>query len=79
MCFTIPGKIEKIDKGVAAVGEDQKIDLGLVTDAKVGDWILHNGDRVVKKISKKDAKTLMKIFKLVSPPKDDLPSGGSWS
>jgi hydrogenase assembly chaperone HypC/HupF len=62
MCFTIPGKIESIKKGVATVDEDKKIDLGLVTKVKVGDWILHNGDRAVKKISKKDAKTLIKII-----------------
>jgi len=62
MCFTIPGKIEKIEKGVATIGENQKIDLGLVTDAKTGDWVLHNNSCVIKKISEKDAERLMKIL-----------------
>jgi hydrogenase assembly chaperone HypC/HupF len=61
MCFTIPGKIESVKEGVAKIGGEE-IDLCLVSNAKAGDWILHNRGRAIKKISKKDAETLMKII-----------------
>ncbi len=65
MCLTIPGKIKSINNGVALVGNGSRtaqVDLGLVFDAKVGDWILYATDRAVKKISKEDAKEIIMLL-----------------
>lgn len=65
MCLTIPGKIEEIKEGVATVSNDSRtaqVDLGLVFDAKVGDWILYATDRAVKRISEEDAKEIISLL-----------------
>lgn len=65
MCLTIPGKILAVDRGVATVRsnkEDVRIDLGLVTDAKVGDWLLFATKRAVKVISESDAREIIDLL-----------------
>jgi len=65
MCLTIPGKIESIKKGIATVSNGSRtaqVDLGLVFDAKVGDWILYATDRAVKQISAEDAKEIISLL-----------------
>jgi hydrogenase assembly chaperone HypC/HupF len=65
MCFTLPGRIKSIKKGIAIVengAQKATVDLGLVSDAKVGDWVLYTSDRAVKRISKAEAEELKKIF-----------------
>lgn len=65
MCLTIPGKIESIDKGIATVisaRERAQIDLSLVFEAQVGDWILYATNRAVKIISEEDAKEIISLL-----------------
>lgn len=65
MCLTIPGKILAINDGVAVVengGRTAQIDMGLVFDAKVGDWVLYATDRAVKLISEDDAKDIISLL-----------------
>jgi biotin synthase len=65
MCLTIPGKIESIDKGIATVisaRERAQIDLSLVFEAQVGDWILYATNRAVKVISEEDAKEIISLL-----------------
>lgn len=65
MCLTIPGKIKEIKEGIATVENGQRtaqVDLGLVFDAKVGDWILYATDRAVKRISEEDAKEIISLL-----------------
>jgi len=65
MCLTIPGKIESIDKGIATVisaRERAQIDLSLVFEAQVGDWILYATNRAVKVISEDDAKEIISLL-----------------
>lgn len=65
MCLTIPGKIQSINEGVATVGNGSRtaqVDLGLVFDAKIGDWLLYATDRAVKLISERDAKEIISLL-----------------
>ncbi|MEI6499162.1 MAG: radical SAM protein [bacterium] len=65
MCLTIPGKILSIDKGVATVLSGSKtaqIDLGIVFDAEVGNWVLYAGERAVKVITEQDAKEIISLL-----------------
>lgn len=65
MCLTIPGKILAIDKNIATVKSTHRtaqIDLGLVSGAKVGSWLLYATDRAVKVISKKDAREIIELL-----------------
>ncbi len=65
MCLTIPGKIKSIKNGRATVQNSSRtaqIELGLVLDAKVGDWVLYATDRAVKSISEEDAREIIKLL-----------------
>jgi len=65
MCLTIPGKILKINNNIATVKSTNRtaqIDLGLVSGARIGSWLLYATDRAVKIISKQDAKEIIKLL-----------------
>jgi len=65
VCLTIPGKIESISKGRAKVSYADKtteVNLGVILDARVGDWVLYAGDMAVKKISAQDAKEIIELL-----------------
>ncbi len=70
MCLTIPAKILEIDKEKAiieSVNERKKINISVVKDLKIGDWVLYIANFAVKKINKKDAK---EIINLLQPYKE---------
>ena len=65
MCLTIPGKIKSINKGMAVVENGARrahIDMSLVFNAKVGDWVLYATDRAVRRISASDAKEIISLL-----------------
>lgn len=66
MCLTLPARIEAIEKGVATVRQGRErlsIDLGLVSGAKVGDWVLYAQNRAVKLISAAEAREIKSLLK----------------
>lgn len=65
MCLTIPGKIKSIVDGVATVengARSEQIELGVVLDAKVGDWVLYATDRAVRKIDEVEAREIIELL-----------------
>ena len=65
MCLTIPAKILKIDKNIAIINDGskiKKIDIGILSNIKIGDWILYLNKIAVKKISAHDAKEILEIL-----------------
>ena len=65
MCLTIPGKILKINRNIATVKSTNRtaqIDLGLVSGAHVGNWLLYATDRAVKVISEHDAREIIELL-----------------
>jgi len=62
MCLAVPGKIKKINKNLATVdfgGVLSEVNLVLVENPMVGDWILAHAGVGIKKISSKDAKDIL--------------------
>ncbi|MDD5341030.1 MAG: HypC/HybG/HupF family hydrogenase formation chaperone [Patescibacteria group bacterium] len=68
MCLSIPYKIKKITGGKAVADSCQKknrvIDLGILPNAKVGDWILALNNFAVQVIPDSQADELMKMLNI---------------
>ncbi len=65
MCLTIPGKIKSIKDGIATVengDRTEQIELGIVIDAKVGDWVLYATNRAVRLIDEQEAREIIELL-----------------
>jgi len=65
MCLTIPAQIIKLEGSQAIIRDSnttKKVKVSLISDLKVGDWILYITDLVVKKISESDAQEIMELL-----------------
>jgi hydrogenase expression/formation protein HypC len=65
MCLSIPARIVSIDGSIAEVsvgGTLFKAGLHMVSDAKVGDYILLHAGFAIQMISKKEAEDTIKLF-----------------
>ncbi|MDD5625667.1 MAG: HypC/HybG/HupF family hydrogenase formation chaperone [Patescibacteria group bacterium] len=63
MCLANPQKIIKINKDKALTDSNKEINISLVSKLKKGDYVLAQNGFAVKKISQKEAKASLKIFK----------------
>ena len=63
MCLAIPVKIKKLTGTKAEIENGKIIDISLISNIKVGDYILAHADLGIHKISKKEAKEILKIVK----------------
>lgn len=65
MCLATPLKIKKI-KGEKAVVEsgnhDHIVDLSLIKDPKIGDYVLAHGDMAINKVESKEAEKILKMI-----------------
>lgn len=68
MCLSIPSQVVKI-KGkraeVQANGHQHQVDLSLLKNVKIGDYLLVHGDLALNKVSKTEAE---KIIKMINEP-----------
>ena len=65
MCLTRPVQIKKISGGLAMIGAGKtvrKIDVSLIKNPRVGDWVLSQADLAMEKISSKEAKKILKLL-----------------
>ncbi len=63
MCLTYPVKIIAIENGLAKiVGKDLEIKTSLIPDLRSGDWVLVNANLALKKITKKEAEEINKLY-----------------
>ena len=65
MCLATNVKIIKIKEDWATVeegGRSYKVNISLVKDAKIGDYILAHGDLAVNKLPESDALEILKII-----------------
>jgi hydrogenase expression/formation protein HypC len=62
MCVAIPVKISKIKDGKAEV-DGKTINISLIPDVKVGDWILCHSGLAVNKIPSNDAQKILELNK----------------
>ena len=65
MCLATPMKIKEIN-GARAVVESGShshiVDLSLIKDAKVGDYILAHGDMAINKVAEEDAEKILEMI-----------------
>ena len=69
MCMTLPHKITKIDGQTATVECGEKthtVDIQLVPDAQVGDWVLSENGYAITQVSEKDAQETLDLIKDIS-------------
>ena len=67
MCFELPSKIVSIKDKKATVdcfGRQSEVDLIMIDDLKIGDYVLVRGDYAVSKIDKKEAKEVLDLLKI---------------
>ncbi|MDD5772020.1 MAG: HypC/HybG/HupF family hydrogenase formation chaperone [bacterium] len=79
MCLAIPGKIIKIDKNTAVVdfgGIKKESALDLLSDAKIGDYVLVHAGFAISKIDKDDALETLKLLNEIDEFKK-LPESGT--
>lgn len=66
MCVATPVRLIKIDgrKGIIkSEGEEKAVDLSLVEEPKINDWLLVHGEMAVGKIDADEAKEILKLAK----------------
>lgn len=66
MCLATPVKIIskiKNKKSKMMVENSREVDISLVPDAKVGDWLLCHADLAVQKIGAREAKEILRLSK----------------
>ena len=66
MCLAVPAKIRTIDKDQALVdfgGVTKKISLGILSDVKVGEYVLVHAGFAIGKLEAQEAQDTIKIFK----------------
>lgn len=65
MCLSIPAKVISIDADMARVsvgGTEYNASLQMITDVKVGDYILMHTGFAIQKISPEEAQETLKLF-----------------
>jgi hydrogenase expression/formation protein HypC len=66
MCLATPMKILKIKGDKAIVGSAKhthEVDLSLIKEPKVGEYILAHGDMAINKLPLTEAKKILKLIK----------------
>ncbi len=63
MCLTVPLKIEKIcQDNLAKLSDKREVNVSLIKNAKVGDWVLVNANLAISKISAKEAREISNLL-----------------
>lgn len=71
MCLATPVKItKKINKLKLQVEDDRIIDISLIPDAKVGDWVLCHADLAVNIIDAGEAQKILKLSRKIHQSKE---------
>ncbi|MDP8299426.1 MAG: HypC/HybG/HupF family hydrogenase formation chaperone [Candidatus Tantalella remota] len=66
MCWSVPGRIVDIEEQKARVdisGVERDIALDLITDPKVGDYVLIHAGYAIQKVDEEQAKFTIEFFK----------------
>ena len=66
MCWSVPGKIKEIKSNIAKVeisGIERDVVLDLVTDPKVGEYVLVHAGYALQKVDQEKAEFTISFFK----------------
>ena len=69
MCLAVPAKVLEIkgDKGVVDFGGIRReVNLSLIDDVKVGDYVLIHVGFAIQKLERKEAEEILKLWQEVS-------------
>ena len=67
MCLTIPKQIIAVNKNIVKLvrpGSPQVENAISIINTKKGDWVLTQNDVIIKKVTAKQAKEILKILKI---------------
>ena len=70
MCLTIPKQVIAVNKNIVKLvrpGSPQVEDAISIVGVKKGDWVLTQNDVIIKKVTAKQAKEILKILKIYEP------------
>ena len=65
MCLATPMELVRIEDGLGYVrhgGKEYRVDLGLIENPKVGDWLLAHGEIAVNRVSQEDASDILDLI-----------------
>lgn len=65
MCLATPMKLIRIDDEYGFVehaGKEYKVELSLIDEPKVGDWLLAHGEIAVSRVPEKDALEIIELI-----------------
>jgi hydrogenase expression/formation protein HypC len=66
MCLAVPGEIKRIDNNIASVdimGVSKDINIELVGDLQIGDYVLIHAGCAISKIDREEALKTIEIFR----------------
>ncbi|MCM8814743.1 MAG: HypC/HybG/HupF family hydrogenase formation chaperone [Candidatus Omnitrophica bacterium] len=69
MCLAVPMKIKKKKGNIATVslgGVERNIDISLVENVRVGDYVIVHAGFAIQKLRKSDAKATLKLLNEIS-------------
>lgn len=65
MCLAVPMKVIKKKGKIAIVslgGIERSIDISLINDVKIGDYVIVHAGFAIQKLNKKEAETTLRLF-----------------
>jgi len=67
MCLAIPAKVTRVEGSGAGtvdyIGSEVRTNFALLPDVKVGDWVIIHAGFAISKLSPKEARETLKLFK----------------
>ena len=67
MCLAIPAKVTRVEESGAGtvdyIGSEVRTNFGLLPGVKPGDWVIIHAGFAISKLSRKEARETLKLFK----------------
>jgi hydrogenase expression/formation protein HypC len=65
MCFAVPGRVTEVDGNYATVdfgGAKRRVNIVLIEDVKIGEYVLVHVGYAIQKVSREDAQESIKLW-----------------
>ncbi len=62
MCLTVPLEVIRVKNQTAELSDGRTVNIGLIKDVEVGDWILVNANLALSKIRATEAKEIIELL-----------------
>ncbi len=74
MCLAVPMEIKEINDDMGRVesgGVSMDVGLSLISDAKIGDWVIVHAGFAISKLNKEDALESLSLFEQINNLEDN--------